>query len=231
MRSSKGSNGRQRRLPSIASTSDATGRRGSVAEFDDQTNSTGETALISDTDFTAIGSSLVDGIENLNPVEQNTASMEHDFDLPSVQVPYDLLDFMNQTDYLIENIDTLDFDLGLEDFPVFDVSDPKEVSAADPGVAGVENQGTNKSRFEVFKRTPWYVECSPAVQLSRWTGVMIALGSGTRLRIKAHSATMSKSRSTNMASTWPRRHTGRTRWSYTFKTSLTSRPETESSSS
>ncbi|KAK8232707.1 hypothetical protein HDK77DRAFT_494303 [Phyllosticta capitalensis] len=156
MRSSKGSNGRQRRLPSIASTSDATGRRGSVAEFDDQTNSTGETALISDTDFTAIGSSLVDGIENLNPVEQNTASMEHDFDLPSVQVPYDLLDFMNQTDYLIENIDTLDFDLGLEDFPVFDVSDPKEVSAADPGVAGVENQGTNKSRFEVFKRTPWF---------------------------------------------------------------------------
>ncbi|KAK7539657.1 uncharacterized protein J3D65DRAFT_666359 [Phyllosticta citribraziliensis] len=72
--------------------------------------------------------------------------------LPSVQVPYDLLDFMNQSDYLIENVDILDFDLGLDNPPLFDTSDPRDV--ADPNAG--ETQESSNSRFEIFKRTPWF---------------------------------------------------------------------------
>ncbi|KAL2690420.1 putative transcription factor with C2H2 and Zn(2)-Cys(6) DNA binding domain [Phyllosticta citricarpa] len=164
MRPRKGSSARNRRLSSIASTSEDPGRRSSVADFvDPQTSSGGDpTPLIAETDFAAISGSLVDGIENLrNPEEQSgSTSMAPEFDLtqslPSVQVPYDLLDFMNQSDHLIENIDTFDFDLGLDSFPIFDASEPRDVAVTESGAAAAEDQASSKSRFEIFKRTPWF---------------------------------------------------------------------------
>lgn len=80
--------------------------------------------------------------------------------LPTAHLPYDVLDFMRDTDFLLDEIDTLDFDFnaGLPSFP----QEPAPIGERqhlnrDDGPGDLQQQEGTVSRIEAFKKSPWYV--------------------------------------------------------------------------
>ncbi|KAK7725135.1 hypothetical protein SLS57_004048 [Botryosphaeria dothidea] len=84
--------------------------------------------------------------------------------LPTAHLPYDVLDFMRDTDFLLDEIDTLDFDFnaGLPSFPQGPAPIGERQHLNRDGSGNLQQQEGTVSRIEAFKKSPWFWKPSSA---------------------------------------------------------------------
>lgn len=80
--------------------------------------------------------------------------------LPPPHLPYDVLDFMQTTDLVLDDIETLEFDFDAG-FPSFfeglETAETRQQTEQDDGSEIAQDAEGTASRREAFERSPWYV--------------------------------------------------------------------------